>query len=51
MAKELTQKAAWDMVLAKLKKNSLWMLHYCTGCGAIELPPTMTARMTWSALA
>jgi len=20
------------------------MLHYCTGCGAIELPPTMTAR-------
>jgi NADH-quinone oxidoreductase subunit B len=44
MAKELTQKAAWDRVLAKLKKNSLWMLHYCTGCGAIELPPTMTAR-------
>lgn len=44
MAKELTQKTAWDKVLAKLKKNSLWMLHYCTGCGAIELPPTMTAR-------
>lgn len=44
MAKELAQKAAWDRVLAKLKKNSLWMLHYCTGCGAIELPPTMTAR-------
>lgn len=44
MAKELTQKAAWDKVLAKLKKHSLWMLHYCTGCGAIELPPTMTAR-------
>jgi NADH-quinone oxidoreductase subunit B len=20
------------------------MLHYCTGCGAIELPPTMTSR-------
>lgn len=44
MAKELTQKAAWDKVLARLKKRSLWMLHYCTGCGAIELPPTMTAR-------
>lgn len=44
MAKELTQKAAWDRVLARLKKRSLWMLHYCTGCGAIELPPTMTAR-------
>ena len=44
MANELTQKAAWDRVLAKLKRRSLWMLHYCTGCGAIELPPTMTAR-------
>lgn len=24
--------------------NSIWMLMYCTGCGAIELPPTMTSR-------
>lgn len=46
MAEEklLTQRNAWDRVLASLKKRSLWMLHYCTGCGAIELPPTMTAR-------
>ncbi len=27
-----------------LRKRSLWMLHYCTGCGAMELPPTMTSR-------
>jgi NADH-quinone oxidoreductase subunit B len=42
--KLLTQRNAWDRVLANLKKRSLWMLHYCTGCGAIELPPTMTSR-------
>ncbi|MCK4524415.1 NADH-quinone oxidoreductase subunit NuoB [candidate division WOR-3 bacterium] len=24
--------------------RSLWLLMYCTGCGAIELPPTMTSR-------
>ncbi|MFP4151803.1 MAG: NADH-quinone oxidoreductase subunit NuoB [Alkalispirochaeta sp.] len=44
MEQRLTQRSAWDAVLAKLKKRSLFMLHYCTGCGAIELPPTMTAR-------
>lgn len=44
MEKQLTQRSAWDKVLSKLQKRSLWMLHYCTGCGAIELPPTMTAR-------
>ncbi len=42
--KELTQRSAWDKVLANLRKRSLWMLHYCTGCGAVELPPTMTSR-------
>jgi len=44
MENNLTQKKAWSLVLNKLRKKSLWMLHYCTGCGAIELPPTMTAR-------
>ncbi len=28
----------------KFRKKSVWMIHYCTGCGAIELPPTMTSR-------
>ncbi|HMA68969.1 MAG TPA: NADH-quinone oxidoreductase subunit NuoB [Candidatus Mcinerneyibacterium sp.] len=27
-----------------VRGHSLYMLHYCTGCGAIELPPTMTSR-------
>lgn len=44
MKDQLTQRGAWERVLSKLQKRSLWMLHYCTGCGAIELPPTMTAR-------
>ncbi|RKX74473.1 MAG: NADH-quinone oxidoreductase subunit B [Spirochaetes bacterium] len=44
MEKTITQRSAWDKVLTKLQKRSLWMLHYCTGCGAVELPPTMTAR-------
>ncbi|HHO57298.1 MAG TPA: NADH-quinone oxidoreductase subunit B [Thermoplasmatales archaeon] len=25
-------------------KKSLWILHFCTGCGAIEMPPVMTSR-------
>ena len=44
MEKTITQRSAWNKVLTKLQKRSLWMLHYCTGCGAVELPPTMTAR-------
>lgn len=26
------------------RARSLYVLHYCTGCGAIELPPSITAR-------
>ena len=26
------------------RSRSLFVLHYCTGCGAIELPPTITSR-------
>ncbi|MEA1912121.1 MAG: NADH-quinone oxidoreductase subunit NuoB [Spirochaetota bacterium] len=44
MEEKLTQRSVWEKISAKLSKRSLWMLHYCTGCGAIELPPTMTAR-------
>ena len=42
--KPLTQQRAWQIVLNRLRKKSLWILHYCTGCGAIELPPTKTSR-------
>lgn len=38
------QHLAWEKVANMLRSRSLWMLFYCTGCGAIELPPTMTSR-------
>ncbi len=38
------EQTAWERVANMLRARSLWMLYYCTGCGAIELPPTMTAR-------
>jgi NADH-quinone oxidoreductase B subunit len=33
-----------DRVADHCRARSLFILHYCTGCGAIELPPTMTSR-------
>jgi len=38
------KRGSWEEVMDWFRKRSLWMLHYCTGCGAIELPPTMTSR-------
>ncbi len=34
----------WNDIVNYFRGRSMWMLHYCTGCGAIELPPTMTSR-------
>lgn len=34
----------FERVLDFFRARSMWMLYYCTGCGAIELPPTMTSR-------
>lgn len=34
----------FERVLDFFRSRSMWMLYYCTGCGAIELPPTMTSR-------
>lgn len=34
----------FDELIAFCQSRSLFMLHYCTGCGAIELPPAMTSR-------
>lgn len=34
----------YERVLDWFRSRSMWMLYYCTGCGAIELPPTMTSR-------
>ncbi len=34
----------FDEFMAFCQSRSLFMLHYCTGCGAVELPPVMTSR-------
>ncbi len=33
-----------DRIADRCRSRSLFVLHYCTGCGAIELPPSMTSR-------
>ncbi|MBN2540035.1 MAG: NADH-quinone oxidoreductase subunit NuoB [Bacilli bacterium] len=33
----------WWEVGDYFRRNSLWLLMYCTGCCAIELPPSMTS--------
>lgn len=33
-----------DRIADHCRSRSLFILHYCTGCGAIELPPTITSR-------
>jgi len=34
----------WDEMTDFCRAHSMSMLHYCTGCGAVELPPAMTSR-------
>ena len=34
----------FDALIDFCRARSMFMLHYCTGCGAIELPPAMTSR-------
>jgi len=34
----------WSRIARIASKKSLWILHFCTGCGAIEMPPVMTSR-------
>jgi NADH-quinone oxidoreductase subunit B len=34
----------FDELISFCRARSMFMLHYCTGCGAIELPPAMTSR-------
>ena len=41
-------KGSWQELLDWAQNKSINMLHYCTGCGAIELPPTMTSRYDMS---
>lgn len=39
---EQTDRKWWE-IGDFFRRNSLWMLMYCTGCCAIELPPAMTS--------
>lgn len=34
----------WEYIANWARKHSIWVLAYGTGCGAIEMPPTMTSR-------
>jgi len=34
----------WSKIARIASKRSLWIVHFCTGCGAIEMPPVMTSR-------
>ena len=34
----------WNELTDFCRARSMSMLHYCTGCGAVELPPAMTSR-------
>jgi NADH-quinone oxidoreductase subunit B len=34
----------FDELVRFCQSRSMFMLHYCTGCGAVELPPAMTSR-------
>lgn len=36
--------SGWTDVANYFRSNSIWMLMYCTGCCAIELPQAMTSR-------
>lgn len=42
------ERGIWRKVMDRFadhcRARSLFVLHYCTGCGAIELPPTITSR-------
>ncbi|MCP5367709.1 MAG: NADH-quinone oxidoreductase subunit NuoB [Hyphomicrobiales bacterium] len=42
------ERGVWRRVMDRFadhcRARSLFVLHYCTGCGAIELPPTITSR-------
>ncbi|AUD63751.1 NADH dehydrogenase [Tenericutes bacterium MO-XQ] len=42
LTKEEIDRKWWE-VGDYFRRNSLWLLMYCTGCCAIELPPSMTS--------
>ncbi len=47
-APDAEERSLWRRVMDQFadhcRSRSLFVLHYCTGCGAVELPPTITSR-------
>ncbi len=43
-ANDVDPRKMWEKIGDYFRGNSIWMKWYCTGCGAIEMPPTMTSR-------
>ena len=43
MSKEMTYKD-WTRVERMLSRRSMWVIHFCTGCGAMEMPAVMASR-------
>ncbi len=43
MSKEMSYRD-WTEVERLLSRRSLWIIHFCTGCGAMEMPAIMTSR-------
>ena len=41
---KIDERGVWEKIADLLRSRSMWMLHYCTGCGAVELPPSTTSR-------
>ncbi len=48
LEQDFTCDMAFNKITKWAQKNSLWVLAYGTGCGAIELAPTMTSKYDWS---
>lgn len=34
-------------IVAWARSKSMWMIHYCSACGAVEFPPVVTAPLDW----
>ncbi len=43
MSKEMSYRD-WTEVERLFSRRSLWIVHFCTGCGAMEMPAIMTSR-------
>jgi NADH-quinone oxidoreductase subunit B len=41
---EKYKRGTWEEIMDWFRRRSLWAIHYATGCGVIEIPPTMTSR-------